>query len=210
MFKKLISVLSAALILAQAVSAQEAPDEIRKFQTAADGQSVLFRGRAAVSYVNRHFNGTYYWSSGTFLSGDVIYNGRTYYDVLLNIDACAQDLLARHGEGRPSVVLRREYVPSFTMGESRFVNLRLAGYDSMDEGYYEVLSDSPEYVVRRVDKKLRSSVNNVNGAMIGYDDPAYREDIHTFFENCERYYLLRDGRFKRIGRRKALKLSGAK
>ncbi|MDO5442984.1 MAG: hypothetical protein Q4G10_04880 [Bacteroidia bacterium] len=195
----------AVLLCSHAAFAQK--NEVTAYQEEAGSSSILFSGKAAVSYVNKEFNGTYFWAEEDFHKGDVCFNGRVYYGILLNVDACYQDLLAQYDESSPAVVVRRESVPWFTIGDTRFVNLNLQGYDSMPEGYYEVLSEEPEYVVRRVNKLLQSSLNDMNGKPIGYEDPYYLPGVYDFFAYVPKYYLLRDGRFKKIGRHKAMKLS---
>lgn len=173
------------------------------YRDAAAGQSALFRGRQATSYARLSFNGTYFWDSPSFLQGDVRYNGRTYCDVSLNIDACEMQLLARQSPELPAVVVSRDWVESFSMGGESYLNLRAAGVDGAEEGFYRQLSET---VFLQVVKVLVRRPGNANGTLIGYDDPFYDPALSTYFRCDARYYCLIDGALVKISRRKALKL----
>lgn len=179
--------------------------EFDAFQKEASFKSVLYRGRAAQQYSGILFNGNYYWLTTEFLPGSVTFNGKHYTDVLLNIDAVTHDLLVKNNPGAPAVVVARDLVTDLQIGEDRFVNLELAGQQDALPGFYCIASEQP-LIYLRVDKRLNTSTENTNGPTIGYYDPNYRSDVLNYFGREERYYVLKDGRLKRIGRRKALKL----
>ena len=203
--------LAALLLFMPAAQAQDRGEEFDAFKEAAKNKSVLFRGRRASSYGNVHFNGTFYWTSPEFKPGNVCYGGKMYYDELMNIDACAHELLVRSAPGMPAAIVDRDLVTFFTIGEDRYENLSLAGTEGAKPGFYRVMLQSPQFTVyERMEKPLRTSTDYQNGAGSGYEDPNYRSNFLSYFSYSPRYWQLRDGRLKKISRRKALKLSNAK
>lgn len=198
--------LGLSALLPARASAQEA--ELEQFQQTASSQSVLYRGRAARLYSNALYNGHYFWQTKEFRTGSVLYNGKFYTGVLLNIDACASELLVKINSSAPAIVVTRDLVTEFEIDGEKFVNLKVGGQADAREGFYQVACENP-LVYHRVDKNFTSSASNVNGAAIGYDDPDYRNDVLNYFMNEERWYVVKDGKLKRIGRRKALKTINA-
>lgn len=206
MKEKLVVFLAVAMAASLPLCAQDA--EYAEFQKAATHQSVLYRGRAAQLYSGTLYNGHFYWTSPEFRTGSVVFNGKTYSGVLLNIDACAQDLLAKSQSGAPAVIVARDVVPEFFIGDEHYVNLFLEGVPGAVEGYYRIACEQP-LVYHRVNKVMQSSTNNVNGSGIGYEDPGYRTDVFNYFMKEERFYVVKDGALKKIGKRKARKIIAA-
>lgn len=180
-------------------------EDYSRFMNAAGNQSMLFRGRQAVQYVNVRYNGHYYWDTPQFKEGTVMLAGKRYDDVLLNIDACAKNLLACSVQGAPAIALNRDDVEWFDIEGSHFVNLQLEGRcQNADIGFYAVLKDGPEPVYMRVDKLLRSGTDDYNGKDgIGYDDPNYKREILTSFICLRKYYTVKNGALKKINEKKA-------
>ena len=156
--------------------------ESEAFQKASSDNSLLYRARQAQRY-NMVYEGTYYWYSPDFEIGGVMFDGRWYDDVVLNIDAFDRNLVVIPSPGRPAVVPARDHVEYFTMGDTRFVNLRRKGYD-VPAGYYEVMYDGPFTLYRQIVKKLANDLSGVSVAA------GYAVDS---FETSENYYVERDG-----------------
>lgn len=197
----LAGVLSAMLTCSPAAHAQ-APDAVREYQRLAGPRSILYRARQADNYTFS-FNGTPYWEYGDFLTGDIVCEGRTYYGIPFRIDAHKHRVLAKMDGSPFSVALLPQQVSSITADGRRFEGVGPG--QVLAEGFYEVFGEGPEQVYKRVDKFQQSSVNNVNGAAIGYDDPNYRIDVYRYF-SLETTYYFRDaeGRFTRIKGKNAL------
>ena len=160
--------------------------------------STLYRGRTPAVYPYR-YNGTVYWDTGRFSQGEVLYNGKIYKGVLLNVDAFTGELVTRPSEQAAAVVLNREQVVWFTLDGRRFVNLRYLGYTDAPEGFFEVLQDGKEPVLRQRKKVLRNEVNRIN------EDPAdwdgnYSPDVITFFVPNDTHYAISGGKVKKLGR----------
>lgn len=206
-----IAALAAALLgasLLAPVESRAQQAEYDRFQSAAAVQSVLYRGRAACDYSSALYNGHYYWSTKEFLTGSVLFNGKRYGNVLLNIDACDQQLLAKAYDGAMAVIVSRELVPEFEIDGESFVNLSLAGLDGAAPGFYRIACEQP-LIYQRINKIFTSSTGDTNGPAIGYDDPYYRDDVLNYFLKDEHYYVLKEGKLKKTGRRKALKTINA-
>jgi len=182
--------------------------EYSLFMDAAGNQAILFRGHQALSYANVRFNGHYYWETTMFRNGCVMLDGRRYDDILLNIDACDDQLLACDVQGSPAVILNRDDVEWFDIDGVHFVNLLREGkYENAEEGFYAVMKEGGDPIFLKVDKNLRSSTDNLNGVDgIGYDDPNYRTDVLASFVILRKYYVVKAGKLKRIGQKKAVKL----
>ena len=88
----LLSVLPILITLSPSLFAQSA--ERAAYAEAAAEKALIYRGRLAPEY-NFRCNGHCYVESKEFKRGSVMYNGRLYEDVLLNIDACSNLLLVK-------------------------------------------------------------------------------------------------------------------
>lgn len=169
-------------------------------------QNTIYRGRYSWKYEFLH-NGTYLWSPEEFSRGSVMFDGHIYDNVNLNIDACRQELMVIQDGTIQPISPDRDALAWFTRGGVCFVNLRYAGFGSVPEGFYEVLTDGSSTVFHQVCKYLYSDIGDFNGIKgIGYDDPDYRYDVLTYFRIQHRYYLLKDGELAPLKPRKARKL----
>ncbi len=182
--KRCLTLLSALLLLLPGLGAQETSDNPGR---------MIFRGKVVVPYTFL-YNGNFFWDSDPdFTPGDVFYNGKLYRDVLLNVDAFTDQLMVRPGQSYAPVYADRDQVVWFTRKGERFVNLRYLGYEAALPGFYRVVHDGTEPLLERVEKEFQSSPGDKNGVIIGYDDPAYRTDVITYFALRQDLYLLRDG-----------------
>ena len=134
--KQVWAVLTGVVLLTLAPSLPIKAQE--DYQKEAGGLSSLYRGRRQNLYPYR-FNGTFFLNTRAFSRGEVLYNGKHYKDVLLNLDAVAMDLIVKPSDAAAGVVLYRDQVAWFRMGKRKFVNLRYLGYTEADDGFYELL-----------------------------------------------------------------------
>lgn len=200
-----LSVLCALLLLACAPGRAQISHspEVREFRATAGEHSILYRGRQAPRY-NFRANGHPYWSSPEFREGGVLCEGNFYEGVPVNIDAAAQLVLVRLSSGQQTVALAPAQVDTLLVGERCFVGRPQADRE-LPAGFYEVIGQGPEQVYKRVDKRLHSSVNNVNGTIIGYTDENYDTSLTRHFAIATTYYFRdRDGHFSRIKGKSAL------
>ena len=166
-----------------------------------EGSAYLYRGRLPETYMIS-YNGTYFWSGKSFQRGDIWYNGVVYKNVLLNIDAHLQEVHAKMDAEAKALILYRDEVAWLSIyGGSTFVNLRYLGYSDAPEGFFEMTRGGSNPLFRQVYKRIFKSTQNHNGNDIGYVDPDYNEDIHTYFGIDAKYYTIRDGQVVKIGKR---------
>ena len=199
----LLFVFSPVLIQAQS-------HERADYAGAAGEKSLLYRGRLAPEY-NFRFNGHCYAESKEFLPGSVMYNGRLYEDVLLNIDACADLLLTRYVMVSATA---RDYVDYAIIDGRRYVNLNYRGRcKDAPAGFFEELCTNGDLgFYSKITKRLDSDDGYHNGEDIGYYDPDYQEYVHTaagdvklhrYFYRIQKYYVVKDGRAVQVKSKRA-------
>lgn len=180
--------LLALLLCCLPLNAQTHMEEAQDFQKTAGDRSILYRGEQAASYLSLA-NGNPYWDNAEFQNGDIVFEGNTYYDVPLNIDANIQRVLVHLANGPFVISHAPALVPAFTMGGRLFAGFGPDG--ALPEGFYEIIGEGREQVYKQVRKLLSSSLMDVNGDPIGYVDANYRPDIFKYFA-IERSYYFRD------------------
>ena len=176
--------------------------EIAEFQHLAGAGSTLLRGEQAEWY-GFPANGNPYWTSPDYVQGSIEVQGRTYYDVSVNVDAVAQRALVRVPGSYMSVSLAPARVGFIQTAGRRFVGIGPDG--PLAEGFYQVIGEGSEKVYRSVYKVLSNSTDNVNGDAIGYRDPNYRYDLTRYFKIREEYWFRNsEGEFSRVRSKGAL------
>lgn len=181
-----------------------AQDDYDLFRNQAKGASLLYRGHQAYEYA-LVYNGTYYWTSPEYLPGEVLYNGNTYREVLLNIDAARQDLLVRTPDGISEKVLESRFVEACSFGGRRYENLRSLYGAAAPEGYWQVVYDQGRgRLLCQVRKILEQDVENSKSALTHYEG-VFRPNIYQLFTyNASYLFVTEDGVFIRIRRRSDL------
>ena len=136
--------------------------------------AVIYRGPVALKYPFL-FEGSTYVFSDEFLEGNVRYNGKTYYRALLNLDAHRDELCIRLPESGVVVVLSKELVKEFSLGEKRFIKCMWEDEDLKDT-YCQVLYSGNVTVLKKVEK-----------------DFYLRDGISQVVYEKVKYYLVKDG-----------------
>ena len=198
--KKFFMAFFCALILSMGIlSGQE--KEKQQYQESSLGLSSLYRGSIPAVYAFR-YNGTYYWESRDFQEGSVMFNGKVYDRVLLNVDSYRMQLLVKASPDLSAAEVYRDQVAWFTMNGRKFVNLRYIGYENAPEGFFELIRDGETPLLIQVRKDFQSMPGNQNGGAIGYYDPDYDPSVITFFQQRKYYYMISNGNVLKI-RKKA-------
>ena len=73
---------------------EEQDDTLR---TSLEGMSAIYRAKLAKQYPMR-YNGTPYWDTCGFKKGTVIFNGRLYEDMLVNLDAAQGEVSVKFSD----------------------------------------------------------------------------------------------------------------
>ena len=195
------------LLLPLSAAAQQTDKDYAGYISDAKENALLFRGRRALQY-EIPVNGHPYWDQEDFLPGDITYNGREYFDILMNIDANTYELLVKKDGISMPIRLEREYIDFLSIGESRFCDLAKLGINGAEEGFYEVLKDGSQPVFRRISKIFTESALPVLEDNLGYPVKNFNPSYYDYFERRVRFYTVKDGRLRKIGRSKASKLAG--
>lgn len=193
------------LLVPELLQAQQVSD-YETYARAAGPDMPLLRSRVADSYGN-YFNGTYLADTLGFLPGNISFEGKTYENLPLNLDAVLQHVLLQQ-EGSPIILdLGLERVQSFTRGDKTYVNLPSMGY-SLPMGFYELMAQGHGAVYKRVNKVFSHLVdlNHDAKAFIGYDDPYYRSDIFDYYQHKEYWYWVKeDGTIQRLRNKRKIR-----
>lgn len=165
-------------------------------RTSLEGMSAIYRAKLAKQYTMR-YNGTPYWDTCGFKKGSVIFNGRLYEDMLVNLDASEGEVSVKFSDQVAAVSPDRSQIPFFTRGDQKFVNLQYLGIPGARDGFYQILYDGEAAVLKRVDKVFASSPGD-HYNMIGYKDPHYKPGVISYFDYTLSYWYVADGRLYRL------------
>ena len=165
----------------------------------------IFRGKLPSPYPFK-YNGTYFWEQKAFQKGSVWYNGKLYEDISMNLDAYQNELLVRPLEDASPVVIFREQVAWFTMGETLFVNLQYMGWPEAPEGFFEVIRNGQRPLLRRVQKTLHFDAGGHGLHRIGNATEDFSSSVHDYFQLDESFYVLENGALRKIRKRTLRKM----
>ena len=188
----LFALVSSLLLPAQAQDTGYS--EGRVFLEEAGSGAAIFRGRQATRY-NIVYEGTYFWSSQDFVSGSVLWDGKLYDGLTLNIDAITQEPVVYPPGSNTAIVMDRNHIDWLEMGGTYFVNLSKKGYD-VPKGFYEVMYDNAGTTV------YKYLVKTPNLNLTKAEQDRY---VTYFFSNAETYYLEQNGELKELRRRRTLR-----
>ena len=165
--------------------------------------STIYRGRGRSPFPYK-FNGTYYLDTREFSPGDILYNGKVYRGILLNLDAYGMEVETKPGENGLEVLLDPSQVVWFTMGERRFVNLRYLGYDSAPEGFLEIIKDGASPILQYSRKVSRADATGGATNMEALDGN-FTKGVENYFESTRAWYSIENGSLRKISRGKMKK-----
>ena len=176
-FKKYMCVCMLCL-MAAGVHAQQRYDHISSVGLSAP----IYRSEVAQKYPF-DMEGTVYAYSDEFETGSVVYNGKEYFGVLLNLNSHRDELQLKVREGGVILSLKKTLVSRFAMGEREFVNISGENaVDGLKAGYYEVLHDGKYMLVKKHWKNVTETGDMITG------------EIKKKFSSRKRHYLLADGK----------------
>lgn len=153
-----------------------------------DPSSMIYRGRVAIP-PPPGYNGTPYWDTTGFRPGRAMFNGRLYGDVLLRVDASAGLVHVRPGMSYAPSIPERDQLSWIERDGVRFVNLQYQGIKGAESGFYEVVFDGSDALLRRVNRRLRTGSGD-HRQLIGYSDPNYNPSYLSYYDYSEDFYLL--------------------
>ncbi len=195
--------LAAMLAVCLSASAQQ-NRSYDAFMSEAGENSVVFRGHRAMQYEFR-YNGHQYWDRRSFERGSVEFNGKTYSDILLNIDCCSQDLLAVFDNELSAIVLDQDHIGNIRIGDRRFA-LSETVSPKLPTRYVEIFDTGAGPLYRCRKKDVNTSSDGITPSKLGYEVDNFNYSYNRYFMLRETWYTERKGTLKKIGRRKAQKM----
>ena len=167
------------------------------FKQAAEGYSNMFRGAFPVDYGDKKPNdgSTYYAYSSVFEKGNVLFRGKLYKDVLLNLNAHRDELCVMDANNGVVVVLNKHFVDSFSMGtgrERQFVHFKQEANPVLSNGYYESIYSGKFILYKKILKQYDVSISYSLLQMKSYI-------------LSESFYLQKNGIWYRVGAKRDLK-----
>ena len=153
--------------------------------TAWPGTAQIHSGQVAMHY-SFPYNGTWCWYPDGFRKGTVVYNGRTYRDADLNIDAALHALQIRDADNGVVYLLDPAKVEALSIGSDRF--RYFPDGSALPEGWYQILREDEESLYLRIDRHLDQSMSRPSTRILGYDDPDYKENVFNYFATQRRYW----------------------
>ena len=201
-----------AVLLILALSSLLAPDRLRaqdsetlysRYKDKSDMYLPLFRCRVSMGY-EYPYNGAYTWDIDGFMEGEIMYEGKLYKDILLDINAHSQDVLLKNGNIFFSMTPPREGVQYFTRGTRKWLNLHDWGYPNAPEGFFELLyRNGDEMLLGRVDRISKQEAN-VRAEFLGPYTKPFNPSLTTYFEYSRKVFVLTpDGQMHRIRNKNA-------
>lgn len=159
----------------------------------------FFRTALAPSY-SFSYNGTPMVDTLGFHEGTLVYEGKDYPGLQLNLDAVEQHVLVQLPHSPVVLDVGQESIESFSRGNAIYVNLGRMGL-KVQPGFYEQMALGKGGLYRKINKSLKhlSTLEVSAERLIGYEDPHYRRLVTDYFEYSEVWYLVReDGSVRRL------------
>ncbi|MBR5610799.1 MAG: hypothetical protein IKW65_04690 [Bacteroidales bacterium] len=131
--------------------------DLNSYMKSVEGNSLLYRGKIEKHYSFK-YKGTYFAYQEEYVEGKVYYNQKLYTGVLLNLNSFTDELSVRLSEGHLPVLLEKNLVDYFSLGERNFVNVRDGKKFGVDSGFYEVLTEGEERLLKRIRKEYKENL----------------------------------------------------
>ena len=158
------------------------------------GQSGLYTG-SEYRYEDRTNEDHPFYRVLDWIPGTINYEGEMYEGISFLYDLTADILVTEHFYNGDEIVLVKSKIKSFTLDRDVFVHMN--GKDMPaglpEPGFYQVQYDGKSRVLARHEKAMVDKIENTR--------------VERYFDYKVRYYLLKDGLYRKInGRKDLLKL----
>ena len=124
-------------------------------------------------------DGTYFLESEEYCEGTVVYNGKLYVDLVLNLNAHLDELYIKMPQYNAGSVLLKAHVESFTLNNRQFINI-----------VNEKWPGAPRKVITaffcRRENKRSENGKRLNSATAGNE-----LKVSHYFEEDHTYYILK-------------------
>ncbi|MCL2728362.1 MAG: hypothetical protein FWD56_08275, partial [Bacteroidales bacterium] len=95
-----------------------------------------------------------------FVKGDLVFRGRLYKDVDLNLDAHLDELCIQNPVTGIHILANKNFVDSFSMEGRQFEHYRQEGSGALAKGYYEVLFSGRLVLFKKIQKMFKEEVGS--------------------------------------------------
>ena len=154
--------------------------------------SPVYRGEIADKY-SFPFIGTVYAYSDEFEMGDLEFNGKMYYGLMLNLNCYRGEVHVRVGTTKDCIVLKNSLVGDFNIGKRRYVSLNgEREIKGLDAGYYQVLYDGKDMILKQIRVELYDRAEFPSG------------NITKVFVPKVKYWLVKEGQVRQIRKERDL------
>ncbi len=165
----------------------QAGADFRIFKEEADQFSLLYRGTTPLVYKFLH-TGTYYAYTEQYIEGSVVFNNKEYTGVLLNLNSHLDELYVSIPENNRKVMINKEFVSSFRIGERSFIKYK--------EAYYEVLyRDQSTQLLKKIGKSYAERINQAANI-------STNTKLERLFIGNDSYFILENGARREIKRKR--------
>ncbi|MCK9628129.1 MAG: hypothetical protein M0R37_06015 [Bacteroidales bacterium] len=179
------------IIMLFAFGLLSAQDDYKSFMESAGSNSALFKGAAPLLY-RFVYTGTYYAYEKTYLEGDVLYNGKHYKGVRLNLNSHLDELIVWDEANKRSVQLKKDHVKQFTIGTRKFINVKEPDVSGMiHPGYYQLLYNNSVMVYKKIVKVYTESINQEYIASNRGLIKKFVSSVRYFLINQDGTYIIR-------------------
>jgi hypothetical protein len=134
-----------------------------------------------------------YAYSDEFEMGDLEFNGKMYYGLMLNLNAHKGELQVKIGTTKDCIALKNSLVGDFNIGGRRYTTLygeRIIR--GLDPGYYEVLYKGEAVILKQIVRNMYDQTDFSSG------------NITKAFALKVKYWLVKDGEVRQIKKERDL------
>jgi hypothetical protein len=168
---------------------QAQDDDYNFFMKASNENAMIFRGSAPVKYGKKSPNdgSTYFAYSSDFAKGDIMYRGKRYYNILLNINAHADELYLKRNGSEIWILVDKNRVDYCFLGDRKFIYAKAPSPSStLKEGFYEVIYDGRAKIYKKIKKNYKE---DLSGERV---KTGYSTWIMYYFYKDEKWYEMRN------------------
>lgn len=165
----------------------QSKDQYDQFINEAGSNSIINTGLVPIRYQTIS-EGTCFIESDVFRAGAIKYNGRVYYDLLLNLNSHLDELYVRSADSGEIIVLIKSYIDQFWIENFHFKKID----NSQMSGFYKVLYEGDHSLYKKTYKELYEKIKN---------DQQY---VVRGFKEKISYFLVKDGDIIKITKPKRI------
>ena len=181
------------LVLFPLFAMSQSVDYYSAYMEKAGINSVLYRGSAPFSYHFSH-EGTYYAYDSNFQNGEILYNGKKYSDVMINLNSHLDELILKIPESISTVIANKNFVTKFSYGGRDFINIKNRENGFPESGYYQLLYGVKDTLLKKIRKTYVEEIPQHSASAT----------VKKLFETETSYFLFSNGKWSKIKNRREL------